>query len=207
MRLLLIDTCGDVGSLAFAENGTPLRERKLPPRTASALLVADLRTEMGVLGWSLQSLGGIGVVSGPGSFTGVRVGLAAAKGLCEVAGVPLVTISRLELLLIAGKAMAGDHAVLDAGRGEFYVRSAMDGEELLVGRDELLAQAAGGRVLIAESKLEASFERRHVALIELSAAEALPLIERGLQSGGRPVDLADANYVRQARGLYAPVAG
>jgi tRNA threonylcarbamoyladenosine biosynthesis protein TsaB len=190
MRLVLMDTCGEIGSLALVENGVVLRERTLPPRTASAQLTARLRAEMTAFGWSVHSLGGVGVVSGPGSFTGVRVGLAAAKGLCEVAGVPLATISRLELLL-------------DAGRGEFYARSASHDEELLMTREELLDRSAEGRLLIAEEKLLAAFDGQNVVLVELTAASSLPLAEEALSQGGAAIDSADANYVRQARGLYA----
>ena len=46
----------------------------------------------------LRELAAVVVVHGPGSFTGVRVGLSAAKGLCEAGGVPLIAVSRLALL-------------------------------------------------------------------------------------------------------------
>ena len=62
------------------------------------------------------------VVSGPGSFTGLRVGLATVKGLCEVLRKPLATVSMLEALAITyGRPGENVTAVLDAGRGEVYV--------------------------------------------------------------------------------------
>src|SRR5579875_3740092 len=123
MRLLLLDTCGENASIALAENGSVLHQTVLPPRAASAQLMRTIRSEMDVLQWPLRSLRGVGVVSGPGSFTGVRVGLAAAKGICEVTGLPLAAVSRLALLLAAGGEPADDLGVLDAGRGGCYVRA------------------------------------------------------------------------------------
>ena len=86
----------------------------------------------------------IGVVVGPGSFTGVRVGLSAVKGLCDAGGVGMVAMSRLELVARAVPAVDGLIAValLDAGRGEFYGRwlyrggGQAVGEACAPGRDE-----------------------------------------------------------------------
>ena len=62
------------------------------------------------------------VVLGPGSFTGLRVGLATVKGLCEVMRKPLVAVSMLEAVAVARGPRDGQVAVaLDAGRGEIYV--------------------------------------------------------------------------------------
>ena len=154
MRLLLLDTCGDNASLALAEAGRVLRERTLPPRAASAQLIAAIREELSTLGWPLASLHAVGVVSGPGSFTGVRVGLAAAKGLCEVGGLRMAAVSRLAVLLDAAGGHTSDLAVLDAGRGEFYVRSG-EAEALLTHEEltVLAGRAAASRVLVAEEKL------------------------------------------------------
>ena len=201
MRLLLLDTCGDNGSLALAESGDVVRERMLLPRAASAQLVGTIRDELGALDWPLRTLDAVCVVSGPGSFTGVRVGLAAAKGMCEVAGLALVTLSRLEVLLHASRGTK-DVAVLDAGRGEFYVRSAEQDERLL-GHEQLLELAAGRRVVVAEDKLLCTLQALQPTLVPLSAAHALPLSGIRIRQGSDNVESADANYVRTARALYA----
>ena len=182
-----------------------LRERTLPARTASARLVGAIREELDALAWPLRTLDAVSVVNGPGSFTGVRVGLAAAKGLCEVAGLRLVTLSRLEVLLGAANAEGRRLAVLDAGRGEFYVRSSDRSEEVLLSPEQLLALAGDGsdaRVLIAEEKLLAVLEPLHPQWITLSAAHALTLTTRRLDLPREDVATADANYVRHARALY-----
>src|SRR5690349_5180126 len=119
MRLLLIDTCGAEGSVALAEvEGTPrvVASEVLPGRSASERLVPVIRTLMETEGWDLRDLAAIGVVHGPGSFTGVRVGLSAAKGLSEAGQVPLVAVSRLALLAAAAGEVRGQVcSALDTG--------------------------------------------------------------------------------------------
>jgi tRNA threonylcarbamoyladenosine biosynthesis protein TsaB len=79
------------------------------------------------VGVAPAALGGIACGGGPGSFTGLRVGLAAAKGLALPTGVPLYVVSSLEALAldILGAVRAGDASTavpcLDAGKGEVYV--------------------------------------------------------------------------------------
>ncbi len=90
-------------------------------------------------GVQLPQLGAIVAVNGPGGFTGVRVGLAAVKGLAESARIPVVAVSRLEVL--AAKAGVAS-AALDAHRDEVYLRvGEPDGQarELLAGAAELAA--------------------------------------------------------------------
>jgi tRNA threonylcarbamoyladenosine biosynthesis protein TsaB len=85
----------------------------------------------------LGQLSAIVAVNGPGSFTGVRVGLAAVKGLAEPARIPVVAVSRLEVL--AAKAGTAS-AALDAHRHEVYLRMEAAGEqarEMLAGAHEL----------------------------------------------------------------------
>ena len=203
MRLLLLDTCGDNASLALAQGGRVLRERTLPPRAASTQLIAVIRNELSALEWPLASLHAVGAVSGPGSFTGVRVGLAAAKGLCEVAGLRMAAVSRLAVLRDAAGGHTSDLAVLDAGRGEFYMRSGE--EEALLTHAELTAlvgRAGAVRVLVTEERLMTSLALLNPEWVELAARHALGLVQERLSAGGDPVDAAEANYVRSARALY-----
>ena len=83
------------------------------PRIAEALQRSNL---------DKSKVEGFAVVSGPGSFTGLRVGLATIKGLCEVLRKPLATVSMLEALALTyGRTGQTATVALDAGRGEVYV--------------------------------------------------------------------------------------
>ncbi len=101
MLLLLIHTAGGDGSVALADTSVSsavIATERLPGRTASERLVPVVGRLMEAHQWTLRGLDAIGVVHGPGSFTGVRVGVAAAKGWSEASGVPLIAVSRLALL-------------------------------------------------------------------------------------------------------------
>ena len=205
MRLLLIDTCGEVGSVALSEGVTIAASETLPERGSSSALLPAITRLLQTTGWALAGLDGIGVVAGPGSFTGVRVGLAAAKGLCEAASLPLAAVSRLAVLVEAAALVEG-YAVLDAGRGEYYVRVVRSGEEAqdaLYRRDDLLVKAEAKRVVIAEAKLVEVLASLRPEVHLLSAEQALSVVLRGLREGGSDVATADANYVRGENDIYA----
>ncbi|MGB6721710.1 MAG: tRNA (adenosine(37)-N6)-threonylcarbamoyltransferase complex dimerization subunit type 1 TsaB, partial [Terracidiphilus sp.] len=141
--LLSIDTCGLSGSAALGRLAgrdlEVLAQIELAGRTYSATLVAAVRDVLASAGAQLKDLGGIVAVNGPGSFTGVRVGLSAVKGLAEGAQIPVVAVSRL--LVLSRKAGAPSSA-LDAHRGELYLRLEAAGHdpiEMLAGPQELAA--------------------------------------------------------------------
>jgi tRNA threonylcarbamoyladenosine biosynthesis protein TsaB len=98
--ILAINTSTPQFSLALVgESGALLAEWTLSPRTK------DFRPFMTALdhllqtsGVALEEIRGLAVAKGPGSFTGLRVGLSAAKGFCEGLGVPIVALSSLEVL-------------------------------------------------------------------------------------------------------------
>jgi tRNA threonylcarbamoyladenosine biosynthesis protein TsaB len=121
--LLAIDTCGPTGSVALGRyvGGTVeiLGQIELEGRSYSATLVAAVSDLLAKYGVELRNLAAIVAVNGPGSFTGVRVGMSAVKGLAEVARIPVVAVSRLEVL--AAKASASS-AALDAHRHEVFLR-------------------------------------------------------------------------------------
>ena len=197
-RILLIDTCGEAAGVALCLGGKVLVTEEFVPGDASAQLVGAIGRLLHQLGWILADLDGVGVVSGPGSFTGVRTGMAVAKGLCEVAELPMVTVSRLEVL--ADATMPSSELVaLDAGRGEVYVHEVATGREWLCGVEEL-ATAQG--LVVAEQRLAERLASYSPVLHSLSLADALPALTWRLKQGGCDVALADANYVRTEQNVY-----
>jgi tRNA threonylcarbamoyladenosine biosynthesis protein TsaB len=218
MNILIVDTCGATGSVALAESAQVLASATLPGRTASERLVPAIRELAARAGLSLSSLGAIAVVHGPGSFTGVRVGLSAAKGLCHALGVPLVAISRLAVLarlVQSGLPHSSQshrdewgpiHALLDAGRGEFYLGVYRDGlclREALLTRDRLLSALSlepAPIVVACESAVAESLagDATLRLLHEPTAADALPLAIRRIQEQQfDDIATLDANYLRR----------
>ena len=189
MLALLLNTCGAEGIVALANESRVLAEERLPMRgTSEALMPAIARVLGGV---RVRELGAVGVVLGPGSFTGSRVGLAAAKGLCEAGGVGLMGMSRLGLVA----AEAGT-AVLDAGRGEFYCG---DGAwERLLGREELDGLNALGGLVSCEARVVTALGDRVRLVAEPGAAEMMVEVVRRVGVGAwSDVASVDANYLRR----------
>jgi tRNA threonylcarbamoyladenosine biosynthesis protein TsaB len=206
MRVLLIHTSGAEGSVALADTELPTviaAREMLPGRSSSERLVPAVKRLMEASGWTLRELAAIVVVNGPGSFTGVRVGLSAAKGLSEASGVPMIAVSRLALLAAcAGVNDATVYAVLDAGRGEFYLGEYLGRRcvrEALLSREDLVAAAAGGAVVVCEAKVAEGLAELHPQLVDEPLAEdALPFaLERIAAGEFDDAALVDANYLRR----------
>ena len=206
MRVLLIHTSGGEGSVALADTELAeavVAQEMLPGRSSSERLIPAVRRLMGTTRWMLLELAAIVVVHGPGSFTGVRVGLSAAKGLSEAGGIPLIAVSRLALL--AARAGAGDavvYAVLDAGRGDFYVGEYAGGRcvrEALMSGADLAAEVAGGDVVVCEAQVMAALAGVHPRLVgEPSAGDAVPVVVERIVAGEfDDAALVDANYLRR----------
>ena len=207
--VLGIDTCGPSGSVALGRcTGRAvevLGETALEGRKYSATLTTAIAHLLEQAGERLDALRGIVVVHGPGSFTGVRVGVSTAKGLADGLQIPVASLSRL--LALAAKAST-DSAALDAHRSELYLRVAQPGEltrELLAGVEELAAvQPAPERVAVCDEGaallLSAAWpatELVHVAAPLASDALALgiPLLVAG---DSVEVALLDGHYLRRS---------
>lgn len=108
--------------VALIENSRVLEEQILPPsRQHLENLAIAARELMNRQGVSLTHLDGLGVATGPGSFSGIRVGLAMAKGMALALSIPVAGVSTLEIL--AWQALDGGGVgvpVIDARRGEVY---------------------------------------------------------------------------------------
>ncbi len=119
-KILAIDTTGEFGSIALVEGAEVIEEVPLhSPEGFAHILFDQIARLLARHSISIREIDCFGSASGPGSFTGVRVGLTAAKGLAETAGKRVVVVSNLKAL-----ASFGGHdlraPVLDARRGEVY---------------------------------------------------------------------------------------
>lgn len=120
MLTLAVDTTAEFGSIALAD-GAGVREEVLlhAPQGFSGILFGEIEALLARQSLALSEIDLFAGASGPGSFTGVRIGLAAIKGLGEVLGKPVAAVSNLEVL--AGFGTAGLRAaVIDARRGEVF---------------------------------------------------------------------------------------
>jgi tRNA threonylcarbamoyladenosine biosynthesis protein TsaB len=210
MNILLIDTCGAEGSIAIADAGgdSPrIVSATLPGRSASEKLIGAVRALTLQTGIALSELDAISVVHGPGSFTGVRVGLSAAKGLCEALNVPLIAISRLAVLAAAAQATPGTDVfpVLDAGRGEFYLGEYVDRAKLLealVDGDALrhrIDRSDDRTLVVCEAQVATALSCFAPQIVlEPDAASSLPLAFARIQIRDfDDIASADANYLRR----------
>ena len=96
IRILAVDTSSRISSVALCEEDTLVAESTLNLRsTHSQSLLNQIDTLMTAAGWALDDLGLLAVVSGPGAFTGLRIGVATVKGLAQVLNIPVVAVSSL----------------------------------------------------------------------------------------------------------------
>src|SRR5205823_6261659 len=124
MLTLAFDTATDRLSVAARRDGGPVAEREVTGarRHAGALVPAVLAV-LDQLGASVSEVGGLALSDGPGSFTGLRVGAALAKGLAAARGLPIWTASTLLVRAAGAGAAAGATVLAVAGalRGDRYV--------------------------------------------------------------------------------------
>jgi tRNA threonylcarbamoyladenosine biosynthesis protein TsaB len=139
MRLLVIDTALGACTAAVFEDARPLSIRFEPMTKGHQERLGGLvRDIMAEAGCGFDRLDRIGVTVGPGSFTGLRVGLAFAQGLGAALDRPVVGISALNALAASLNEPSGPIAALiDARRGQVYARFFADGAPL--GPDEALS--------------------------------------------------------------------
>ncbi len=120
LRLLAIDTTSESGSIAISQGENVIEEVAIhSPEGFGHILFDEILRLLARHGLALKDLDGFAGAAGPGSFTGVRVGLTAVKGLAEANGKQAVAVSNLEALASFGS-RALRAPVLDARRGEIY---------------------------------------------------------------------------------------
>ena len=122
MKILAVDTSTRMGSIALADSEQLVAQIQLNLETThTEKLLPAMDAVLRQTSWDLSHLNGLAIAIGPGSFTGLRVGLATLKGFAAAHHLPLVGISTLEAL--AHNGALSDlpvAAILDAKRGEVY---------------------------------------------------------------------------------------
>jgi tRNA threonylcarbamoyladenosine biosynthesis protein TsaB len=200
-KILLIDTCGEGAGVALCRGGEVLANAELQERGVSAGIVAAVGRLLEAQDWKIAELDGIGVVNGPGSFTGIRAGVAAAKGLCEVIGLRLAAVSRLAVLCAAAEMREG-YAVLRAGRGEVYVRDAANGREWMSSGEDFLTLAKVASMVASEQSVAEMLRELKPRLHALKVSDALGMVLQALREGGTDLAQLDADYVRSEGEIY-----
>jgi tRNA threonylcarbamoyladenosine biosynthesis protein TsaB len=122
MRVLALDTSTLAGAVALVEGDRTVGEYMLDVRvTHSERLLAAIDRLLADAGWTPNDLEALAVAAGPGSFTGLRIGLSAAKGLALGLSLPIAAVPTLDAMA-AGLPFAALPVcpVLDARRGEVY---------------------------------------------------------------------------------------
>jgi tRNA threonylcarbamoyladenosine biosynthesis protein TsaB len=181
MLVLALDTTTRTSSCAVARDGVVLREESGDPgREHASHLPGDLMTLLEGAGIALPAIDAFAVATGPGSFTGLRIGIATMQGLAFAAGKPLIGISAFDALHFRLKPeVTADTAIatwVNAWRGEVYAALYAHGREVeppavalpetllrgLANRDvlfagdgagtyrDLIARTLGGRARIAD---------------------------------------------------------
>ena len=233
MLILAADTSGKNGNIALvrfdasvqestAFNRKEHEERTQSPQTTnshtldvipleggtfSAQLVPQIAVLLAKNNLSKRDIDAFAVASGPGSFTGLRVGLAAIKALAEILQKPVAAVSLLEVLARSAETNVKVLAALDAGRGEVYAGaySFKSGgvscvEERMLSMPELLA--ASEPVVAYDSKIIDALRaaNRPVILVAQPRADAVARLGFEKIKAGETVqpEALDATYIRRS---------
>jgi len=207
LTILAIDTTSEFGSLALSRDGQIVAERVLhSPDGFAHVLFQAISELLRTASIPLEDIDIFAAASGPGSFTGVRVGLAAVKGLAEAEGKRAYGISTLRALSCLGSGNTRA-AILDARRGEVFAG--------IYGRDshEIAPEMVGPLpkwlahlpapvdefVIFAGSPFASALQGLPCTELSRSLASAIALCAARDAAEGIPGDptALDANYVRR----------
>jgi tRNA threonylcarbamoyladenosine biosynthesis protein TsaB len=216
MLLVAADTSGKHGSIALARGEVDgscivIETVSLDGSAFSAQLVPQIGALLSKHRFDKKEIGGFAVVSGPGSFTGLRVGLAAIKALAEVLVKPIAAISLLDAVATTSGLQGDILAALDAGRqqvylGEYKMSAAgtVRVSERSITRDELAKRVVGAKVVTPDSGIAeiARSAGATVQIIEIPGADVIARLGWGKILAGETVlpDELEANYMSRSDG-------
>ncbi|HKV93571.1 MAG TPA: tRNA (adenosine(37)-N6)-threonylcarbamoyltransferase complex dimerization subunit type 1 TsaB [Candidatus Angelobacter sp.] len=216
MLILAIDTSGQSGGITLAEadekSFRKIESAPIAGGTFSAQLIPTVAALLSKHGYRAADIGGFAAASGPGSFTGLRVGLSAIKGLAETLHKPIATVSVLEALAALSDHNGKIASALDAGRKEIFLglyeksdRSLFkEREELLTQQDFLAALSREEDIWLItnETSIAELAAGLHcaVSVVERPGSEMIARIGAGKLLSGETatVEALDANYLRRS---------
>jgi tRNA threonylcarbamoyladenosine biosynthesis protein TsaB len=195
VRVLALDTTGEIGSLALAIEDRIIEQVELNSLDGFAhVIFVEIERLLVRHQVTLRDIDCFASASGPGSFTGVRVGLTAAKGLAEATGKKVIAISNLQALAWHGTRPLRA-PVIDARRGEIY--GAVYNAELECVQEEIVTTYENWRAALPAPDSENDIE---IITARPALAGAIALIAARQFAAGLGKDPAeiDANYVRRS---------
>jgi tRNA threonylcarbamoyladenosine biosynthesis protein TsaB len=208
LRILAVDTTGEFGSLALIDDERVIEEVPLhSPDGFGHILFPEIERLLARHGLGLDRMDGFASASGPGSFTGVRIGLTAVKGLAEATGRKVAAVSNLQALACFGT-RALRATVIDARRGEVY--GAVYDSALRTVREEVVVPFPAWLNTLPAGDLEFITAGYTIAASQVNGAPvtqapralagAIGRIAIARFSAGAAQDPAaiDANYVRRS---------
>jgi tRNA threonylcarbamoyladenosine biosynthesis protein TsaB len=206
MLLLAADTSGKNGSITLAQcepDGAcnVLEVATLEGGTFSAQLIPQVAALLAAHGFSKQDIGAFAACSGPGSFTGLRVGLAAIKALAEVTGKPVAAVSMLEAVATCSQSHGKVIAALDAGRRELYVGEYDNGvlaSEYVTAQESFAPKAT---VVTPDRNVEEAARAKGAPVEEIERPRSDVIARLGWKKilSGNTIssEALDANYIRR----------
>ena len=188
MTVLAVDTTSELGGVAIRCGGNNVADVSVhAPDGFAHVLFPAIEEALAIAGIRLEEVDCFAAASGPGSFTGVRVGLSAVKGLAEAIGKPAVGVSNLKALALLGNSPLRA-TVLDARRNQVYAAVYNDNLDLVV-----------PEAVVNCSEWLASLGTAEFELIEKPATHlAAAVAQIAEESEWTDPALLDANYVRRS---------
>lgn len=184
MKILAFDTAvaGCAVAVIDTATGAAWSEQVITDRRQAEILVPMIAAVMEQAGFEFAELDRIAVTNGPGSFTGVRIGLSTARALALAAGKPLIGVTTLEVLA-SGHTGKPVLALVDTKRNDFYGGVFSEtGVTLEAARiwspDEVSAAEQAGRFHIVQGNPDPRELARLAALRPADGTEVLPVYLR-----------------------------
>jgi tRNA threonylcarbamoyladenosine biosynthesis protein TsaB len=200
--ILSLETATLDGSVFLGRGNAQLATRRGNPEVShSNSLLADIAAALDAAGLSLQDVEVLACASGPGSFTGLRIGIATLKALAATLGLPCVGVSTLHAVAHAAGPSCVTVALLPAGRGELF------SQMFSVSEDGRLTELDAAAHVSPERLVEKYGELENVSWAGTGAHAQVDFLKRHAHERGiafHELTNPDLNWSRELLGPQAP---